>query len=44
MGAQSSKVDYALMIGDTPVVFIEAKPARSDLTESNVRQLQSYMR
>jgi hypothetical protein len=44
MGAQSSKVDYALMVGDTPVVFIEAKPARSDLTESNVRQLQSYMR
>jgi hypothetical protein len=44
MGTQSSKVDYALMIGDTPVVFIEAKPARSDLTESNVRQLQSYMR
>ncbi|MFB6252426.1 MAG: type I restriction enzyme HsdR N-terminal domain-containing protein [Halobellus sp.] len=44
MGTQSSKVDYALMVGDTPVVFIEAKPARSDLTESNVRQLQSYMR
>jgi len=44
MGTQSSKVDYALMVGDTPVVFIEAKPARSDLTENNVRQLQSYMR
>ncbi|GGI97952.1 hypothetical protein GCM10008995_04790 [Halobellus salinus] len=44
MGTQSSKVDYALMVGDTPVVFIEAKPARSDLTEKNVRQLQSYMR
>lgn len=26
MGTQSSKVDYALMIGDTPVVFIEANP------------------
>lgn len=44
MGTQSSKVDYALMVGDTPVVFIEAKPARSDLSESDVRQLQSYMR
>jgi Uncharacterized conserved protein len=44
MGTQSSKVDYALMIGDTPVVFIEAKPARSDLSETNVQQLQSYMR
>lgn len=44
MGTQSSKVDYALMVGDTPVVFIEAKPARTDLSESDVRQLQSYMR
>lgn len=44
MGTQSSKVDYALMVGDTPVVFIEAKPARSDLSETDVRQLQSYMR
>ena len=44
MGTQSSKVDYALMLGDTPVVFIEAKPARSDLSETDVRQLQSYMR
>jgi hypothetical protein len=44
MGTQSSKVDYALMVGDTPVVFIEAKPARSDLSDGNVRQLQSYMR
>jgi len=44
MGTQSSKVDYALMLGDTPVVFIEAKSARSDLSESDVRQLQSYMR
>jgi len=44
MGTQSSKVDYALMVGDTPVVFIEAKPARSDLSEADVRQLQSYMR
>ena len=44
MGTQSSKVDYALMVGDTPVVFIEAKASRSDLSESDVRQLQSYMR
>lgn len=44
MGTQTSKVDYALMVGDTPVVFIEAKPARSDLSDKDVRQLQSYMR
>lgn len=44
MGTQSSKVDYALMVGDTPVVFIEAKPARSGLSETDIRQLQSYMR
>ena len=44
MGTQSSKVDYALMVGDTPVVFIEAKASRSDLSEGDVRQLQSYMR
>lgn len=44
MGTQSSKVDYALMVGDTPVVFIEAKPARSNLSETDVSQLQSYMR
>jgi hypothetical protein len=44
MGTQSSKVDYALMLGDTPVVFIEAKPARSDLSDTDVRQLRSYMR
>ena len=44
MGTQSLKVDYALMVGDTPVVFIEAKASRSNLNESDVRQLQSYMR
>lgn len=44
MGTQQSKVDYALMIGDTPVVFIEAKPARSDLTDRDLGQLRSYMR
>ncbi|ELZ25894.1 type I restriction enzyme HsdR N-terminal domain-containing protein [Natrinema limicola] len=44
MGTQQSKVDYALMLGDTPVVFIEAKSARSDLSEHNVSQLRSYMR
>lgn len=44
MGTQQSKVDYALMIGDIPAVFIEAKPARSDLTDRDRSQLQSYMR
>lgn len=44
MGTQQSKVDYALKVGDTPVVFIEAKPARSELTKSDIAQLRSYMR
>lgn len=44
MASGSTHVDYALLIGDSPVVFVEAKPARSTLTEGEVRQLKSYMR
>lgn len=44
MASGSTHVDYALLIGDSPVVFVEAKPVRSGLTDSNVEQLQSYMR
>ena len=44
MASGSTHVDYALLIGDTPVVFVEAKPARTTLTESEVKQLKSYMR
>lgn len=44
MASGSTHVDYALLVGDSPVVFVEAKPVRSTLTESEVQQLRSYMR
>lgn len=44
MATGKTKVDFALLLGDTPVVFIEAKPARSTLDEDSVEQLRSYMR
>lgn len=44
MASGSTHVDYALLIGDSPVVFVEAKPARSTLTDDEVQQLRSYMR
>ena len=44
MASGSTHVDYALLIGDSPVVFVEVKPVRSDLTAGNIRQLKSYMR
>lgn len=44
MATGSTHVDYALLVGDSPVVFVEAKPLRTDLTDRNVSQLKSYMR
>ena len=44
MASGSTHVDYALLVGDSPVVFVEAKPVRSTLTDDEVRQLRSYMR
>jgi hypothetical protein len=44
MASGSTHVDYALLVGDSPVVFVEAKPVRSTLTETEVQQLRSYMR
>jgi hypothetical protein len=44
MASGSTHVDYALLVGDSPVVFVEAKPVRSTLTDSEVTQLRSYMR
>lgn len=44
MATGKTKVDFALLLGDTPVVFIEAKPARSSLDKDSVEQLRSYMR
>ena len=44
MASGSTHVDYSLLVGDSPVVFVEAKPVRSVLTEDEVQQLRSYMR
>lgn len=44
MASGSTHVDYALLVGDVPVVFVEAKPASSTLTEREAQQLRSYMR
>jgi len=44
MATGSTHVDFALLVGDSPVVFVEAKPLRSGLTSAEVEQLQSYMR
>jgi hypothetical protein len=44
MASGSTHVDYALLVGDSPVVFVEAKPVRSTLSDDEVRQLRSYMR
>jgi len=44
MASGNTHVDYALLVGDSPVVFVEAKPVRSTLTDDEVRQLRSYMR
>lgn len=44
MASGTTRVDYALLVGGSPVVFVEAKPVHSSLTESEVRQLKSYMR
>ncbi|HET7323340.1 MAG TPA: type I restriction enzyme HsdR N-terminal domain-containing protein [Halococcus sp.] len=44
IATRQTKVDYALLVGDTPVVFIEAKPSGSDLSDDSVGQLRSYLR
>lgn len=44
MGAGTKKVDYALMLEGTPVVFIEVKGCDTSLSESHLNQLKSYMR
>lgn len=44
MATGQTKVDFALLLGDTPVAFIETKPARSSLDEDSIAQLRSYMR
>ena len=44
MASGNTHVDYALLVGDSPVVFVEAKPVRSTLTDNEIKQLRSYMR
>lgn len=44
MGSGTKKVDYALLIEGTPVVFVETKGSDNSITEANQRQLKSYMR
>lgn len=44
MASGNTHVDYALLVGDSPVVFVEAKPVRSTLSDDEVQQLRSYMR
>jgi hypothetical protein len=44
MASGSTHVDYALLVGESPVVFVEAKPVRSTLSDDEIRQLRSYMR
>jgi hypothetical protein len=44
MASGKTRVDYALVVGDAPAVFVEAKAARSELTDEDLRQLKSYMR
>jgi len=44
MASGSTHVDYALLVGDSPVVFVEAKAANASLSSQHVTQLKSYMR
>jgi len=44
IGSRRTRVDYALKIDGSPVMFVEAKACRDDLAESDAEQLRSYMR
>lgn len=44
IGTRRTRVDYALNVDGSPAMFVEAKACRDDVSESDVRQLQSYMR
>ena len=44
MASQTYKVDYALLLGDTPAVFVEAKGSDTTLSDSHREQLQWYMK
>lgn len=44
MGSGTKKVDYALKLEGTPVIFVEAKGCDTPLDTSHEDQLRSYMR
>lgn len=44
MGSGTKKVDYALMLEETPVVFVEAKGVDSTIAVTHRDQLRSYLR
>jgi len=44
MGSGTRKVDYALKLDGTPVVFVEAKGCDTPLDDDHADQLRSYMR
>ncbi|WP_323677571.1 type I restriction enzyme HsdR N-terminal domain-containing protein [Halorubellus sp. PRR65] len=44
IGVGTKKADYALLLEERPVVFVEAKGADTALTEKHETQLRSYMR
>lgn len=41
---RTSHVDYALLVGGSPAVFVEAKPLRTDLNSAHAKQLIDYGR
>lgn len=44
MGSTRKKVDYSLILEETPVVFIEVKGNDTTVSDSDRDQLRSYMR
>jgi len=44
MGSTIKNVDYAMILEETPVVFIEAKGCDSNISDKDKSQLKSYMR
>jgi hypothetical protein len=44
MATRTHKVDYALLLEDTPMVFVEAKGCDSSLSDDHREQLRSYMK
>lgn len=44
MGRSSKKVDFAMLLNDTPVLFVEAKGLDNSISTSDKDQLASYMR